>query len=222
MPWSNAACKQDQENKHLGKCSACCTAPAHICSLYRDWNQSSTSRSPTAAVPESRRQHASDTICCEDGQSLPGSQGTCSATCPTERGSVVRFKSCTFCTLCFTAKAEKRTQLSEGWFSRMSFCFRRDVSAHQWAGCVALSVTSWKRMQDGGTSEIAQDAGAIGSHEHVGAAQVAVSHRWFVCICKKTCSKGWFEGLTAAKFIKQDCLVWLASELSWESLAYVM
>lgn len=63
---------------------------------------------------------------------------------------------------------------------------KSDVSAHPQAHRVTLSMISWKRMQDGGTSKIAQNTGTIGSHEDVGAAQVTMSHRWFACVCKKT------------------------------------
>lgn len=63
---------------------------------------------------------------------------------------------------------------------------KSDVSAHPQARCATLSVTSWKRTQDGGASKITENTGAAGSHQHVGAAQVTVSHRRFVCICKTT------------------------------------
>lgn len=55
-----------------------------IKNVYLQINQSSASRSPTAAVPKHRCPPARDTWCCLGLQSLPGSQGTCSAAFPTE------------------------------------------------------------------------------------------------------------------------------------------
>lgn len=51
---------------------------------YLQINPSSASRSPTAAVPKHRCPPAWDTRCFAGLQSLPGSQGTCSAACPIE------------------------------------------------------------------------------------------------------------------------------------------